>query len=67
VPIYVEKVVLDNADIFLDTNTGKPLVDEKGKIDGKDQKVTEEELKRMSAFRDFIDQLDLDDFGKRKS
>jgi hypothetical protein len=36
-------------------------------IDGKAQKVTEEELKRMSAFRDFIDQLDLDDFGKRKS
>ncbi|MDP6221573.1 MAG: bifunctional nuclease family protein [Dehalococcoidales bacterium] len=67
VPIYVEEVVLDKAGILLDRETGKPLVDEKGKIDGKDQKVTEEELKRMSAFRDFIDQLDLDDFGKRKS
>ena len=67
VPIYVEEVVLDKAGILLDRETGKPLVDEKGMIDGKDQKVTEEELKRMSAFRDFIDQLDLDDFGKRKS
>ncbi len=67
VPIYVEEVVLDKAGILLDRETGKPLVDEKGMIDGKAQKVTEEELKRMSAFRDFIDQLDLDDFGKRKS
>ena len=30
-------------------------------------KVPEEELQRMSAFRDFIESLDLDDFDKRKS
>jgi hypothetical protein len=29
------------------------------------QRVNEEELERMSAFRDFIESLDLDDFDKR--
>jgi hypothetical protein len=29
--------------------------------------VSEEEMRRMSAFRDFIDTLNLDDFDKRKS
>lgn len=65
VPIYVDESVLDKAGILLDRETGKPL-DEKGVIEGK-EKVTDEELKKMSAFRDFIDTLDLDDFGKRKS
>ena len=65
VPIFVDESVMDKAGILLDRETGKPL-DEKGVIEGK-EKVTDEELKRMSAFRDFIDTLDLDDFGKRKS
>ncbi|MDO8578044.1 MAG: bifunctional nuclease family protein [Dehalococcoidales bacterium] len=64
VPIYVDESVMDKAGILLDRE-GKPL-DEKNVIEGKD-KVTDEELKKMSAFRDFIDTLDLDDFGKRKS
>lgn len=64
VPIYVDEAVMDKAGILLDRE-GKPL-DEKTVIEGKD-KVTDEELKKMSAFRDFIDTLDLDDFGKRKS
>jgi hypothetical protein len=34
---------------------------------GEAKKVSEEELRRMSAFRDFIDSLDFDDFDKRKS
>jgi hypothetical protein len=55
---------MDKAGILLDRE-GKPL-DEKSVIEGKD-KVTDEELKKMSAFKDFIDTLDLDDFGKRKS
>ncbi len=67
VPIYVDESVMDKAGILLDRETGKPLLDEKSTVGTKDQKVTEEEIKRMSAFRDFIDQLDLDDFGKRKS
>ena len=30
-------------------------------------KVNPEEIERMSAFKDFIESLDLDDFDKRKS
>ena len=66
-PIYAEEGVLDKAGILLDRETGKPLAElrDADKIDGK--KVSEEEMKRMSAFRDFIDSLDLEDFDKRKS
>jgi hypothetical protein len=63
VPIYAEEAVLDKASILLDKETGKPL-SEQGETGGK---VSEEEMKRMSAFRDFINTLDLDDFDKRKS
>ncbi|MFC1869975.1 bifunctional nuclease family protein [Chloroflexota bacterium] len=69
VPIYAEDIVLDKAGILLDKETGKPLLQE-GETDageGKDKKVSDEELKRMSAFYDFINTLDLDDFDKRKS
>jgi len=67
VPIYVDNSVLDKAGILLDKETGKPISEEKDGIDSKGRNVSEEEMKRMSAFRDFINQLDLDDFDKRKS
>ena len=67
VPIYVDESVLDKAGILLDKETGKPLSEERGGADGKGRKVSEEEMGRMSAFRDFINNLDLDDFDKRKS
>jgi bifunctional DNase/RNase len=69
VPIYAEEAVLDKAGIILDKETGKPILREKeaGKADGKDKEVSEDELKRMSAFYDFINTLDLDDFDKHKS
>ena len=66
-PIYVEEVVLDKAGILLDKETGKPIAEEGGGVDSKGRKVSEEEMRRMSAFRDFIDTLNLDDFDKRKS
>lgn len=63
VPIYAEDSVLERAGVQLDQE-GQP-------VEAKDQpapkKVDEEELQRMSAFRDFIESLDLDDFDKRKS
>jgi len=65
-PIYAEETVLDRAGILLDKETGKPLARE-GEAGGLGKTVSEEELGRMSAFRDFIDTLDLDDFDKRKS
>ncbi len=66
-PIYVEELVLDKAGILLDKETGKPAAEEKEVFDSQGKKVSEEELKKMSAFRDFFDTLDLDDFDKRKS
>ncbi len=65
VPIYVEDMVLDKAGIMLDRETGKPIAPETGK--STDTKVSEEEMKKMSAFYDFINALDLEDFDKRKS
>lgn len=66
-PIYVEEGVLDKAGILLDKETGKLLSEtsETDKIDGK--QITEEEMKKMSAFHDFINSLDMEDFDKRKS
>ena len=66
-PIYAEDAVLDKAGILLDEETGKPVVDETEEVDVKDKKVSEEEMKKLSAFYDFINTLDLDDFDKRKS
>ena len=68
VPVYAEEAVLDKAGILLDEETGKPLVEEKGEAGDKRKGVSEEEMKtKMSAFYDFINTLDLDDFDKRKS
>jgi len=69
VPIYAEELVLDKAGILLDKETGKPVsqLGEAGEAGGEVKKVSEEELRRMSAFRDFIDTLDFEDFDKRKS
>ncbi len=67
VAIYADEAVLDKAGILLDEETGKPLMEGTDEADGKDRKVSEEEMKKMSAFYDFINTLDLDDFDKRKS
>ena len=66
-PIYAEEIVLDKAGIVLDKETGKPVPQESetGGSDGK--KVSDDDMKRMSAFYDFINTLDLEDFDKRKS
>jgi bifunctional DNase/RNase len=67
-PIYVEDSVLDKAGIILDKETGKPVPLQKtGSETGEHGKVDEKELKKLSAFYDFINTLDLDDLGKRKS
>jgi len=65
VPIYAEETVLDKAGIILDKETGKPVAQEMG--EGKEKKLSDEEMKRLSAFYDFINTLDLDDFDKSKS
>jgi len=66
-PIYAEEGVLDKAGILLDKETGK-LLSEPKEMEGADGKpVSEEEMKKMSAFYDFINSLDMEDFDKRKS
>jgi hypothetical protein len=70
-PIYAEESVLDKAGIPLekDKETGEPILGEEGTSDaeGEGKKVSDEEINKLSAFREFINNLDLDDFGKHKS
>ena len=66
VPIYANEAVLDKAGIHLDKE-GKPAVSEDAAPQTAEPRseVKEEELEGMSAFTDFIDSLDLEDFGNR--
>ena len=66
VPIFAEEVVMDKAGILLDKETGKPLTPERPG-NGQPAEVDEEELRRMSAFTDFINDLDLEDFGRQQT
>ena len=70
VPIYAEESVLEKAGISLDRveESGELAVDEKDlESRYKGRKISDEELRKLSAFSDFIDSLDLEDFGKHKS
>ena len=63
VPIYADESVLERAGILLDKE--QELAD----AAGGSERVTEvnpEELEKMSAFKDFIESLDLDDFEHRR-
>lgn len=60
VPIFADESVLDKAGVLLDKDGETPDRLERVKVDP-------EELEKMSAFKDFIESLDLDDFDKRKS
>jgi bifunctional DNase/RNase len=66
-PIFVDESVLDKAGILLDKDTGKPIFDDIEQNFKVGHKVSDEELRNLSAFRDFIDTLDWEDFDKRKS
>jgi bifunctional DNase/RNase len=59
-PIYAAESVLDKAGIVIDRETGKAKPASSGEI-------SKEELERLSAFRDFIDSLNLEDLDKGKS
>jgi bifunctional DNase/RNase len=66
-PIYADEAVLEKGGIMLDKETGKPISSEKELEGANEKEVSEDELKKMSAFRDFIDKLDLNDMDKHKS
>ncbi len=62
VPIFAEEGVLDRAGVLLDKD-GEQVQE----VPGTRRQIAPEELERMSAFKDFIESLDLDDFDKRRS
>jgi len=66
-PIFAEEIVLEKAGIMLDKETGKPIQEEEAGGTGERKKPSEEEIKKMSAFYDFINTLDLEDLDKHKS
>lgn len=59
VPIYAAESVLERAGVLPEQEEPAGATAETR------SRVNEEELERMSAFRDFIESLDLDDFDKR--
>jgi bifunctional DNase/RNase len=63
VPIYAEESVLERAGILLDKEpeqiAAAPAMSEQM------SRVAPEELEKMSAFKDFIDSLDLEGFGDK--
>ena len=61
-PIFADEAVLEKAGVRLDRETGE----EKAEVEGRSE-VREEELEKLSPFRDFIESLDLEDFDKRGS
>jgi bifunctional DNase/RNase len=58
VPIFADESVLERAGVLLDKDG--ETVERLERI-----KVDPEEIEKMSAFKDFIEGLDLDDFDKR--
>jgi uncharacterized protein len=69
VPIYVEEDVLDRGGVWLDQKTGKLADEEAGpQANPQEKQVIDEEMKKKaSAFYEYINKIDLDDFGKRQS
>lgn len=61
VPIFAEESVLEKAGVKLDPETGK--LQAKQPVPG--EVLSEAERARLSAFSDFINSLDLDDFDKK--
>jgi hypothetical protein len=68
VPIYAEESVLERAGILLDREQEEIIAPAggPGSMGEPRSRVEPEELEKMSAFKDFIESLDLDDFEKRK-
>ena len=74
VPIFAEDSVIEKAGISLTHSEGEDFVMDNqppevgGRMpEGKPGKVSDEELGKLSAFSDFLNSLDLEDFGKYKS
>ncbi|MBI2165806.1 MAG: bifunctional nuclease family protein [Chloroflexi bacterium] len=66
-PIYADGKVLEKAGVVLDQEGGKGLVQEKAGMQESASRVEEGELRKLSAYKDFIETLNLEDLGKGKS
>lgn len=67
VPIYADESVLERAGILLDRDSETGAITAATSVGGDPRApVAPEEIERMSAFKDFIESLDLDDFEKRR-
>ena len=62
VPIFADESVLAKAGVMLDKDG-----ENAERVEHAAKAIDPAELERMSAFKDFIESLDLDDFDKRKS
>ena len=60
-PIFAADSVIDKAGVRMDQDTGKAVI---SSDEDEARPPTEEELKSLSAFSDFIDSLDLEDLGE---
>ncbi len=63
VPIYAEESVLDQAGVLIDSETGNVLPREENESSGSPQ---EQESLDLSAFRDVVERLDLDQLDRNK-
>ena len=63
VPIFAAEEVLDKAGIIFDQQTGKPM---HSHGEAEKQAISDEELRKLSAFTDFINSLDMKDLGESK-
>ena len=66
VPIYVEETVLERAGVAMDKETGKPLIGGEPEEEAA-AKMSDDELNRLSAFKEFIGNLDLEDFERKQT
>ncbi|TMC00413.1 MAG: bifunctional nuclease family protein [Chloroflexi bacterium] len=64
VPIFADESVLEKAGVKLDEE-GKALEALTGEGADQPREVSPEELEKLSPFRDVIEGLDLEDFGKK--
>ena len=64
VPIFADESVLDKAGVKLDQE-GQTLEGVTGEATEQPKQVSPEELEKLSPFRDVIEGLDLEDFGKK--
>lgn len=70
-PIFADDAVVEKAGVEMDEETGKPILPEgteevpRAKAE-EARPLREEELKRLSAFTDFIETLNVDDLGREE-